>query len=98
MLLLCHRCKSHINNNKDHSPTKAYWNNLDPGPKPKERQELTRVEIHLIARIKTSIKILKFDGLLGQYGFRAQAVLIAQDLHKAIEKLPNKLCLDQLII
>ncbi|GFS42492.1 uncharacterized protein TNIN_464361 [Trichonephila inaurata madagascariensis] len=91
VLLLCRRCKSHINSNKDHSPPKAYWNNLDPGRIQRELQELTQVEIRLLARIKPFIKILKFDLLLGQYRFRAQAVLFAQDLHEVTEKLPNML-------
>ncbi|GBN09196.1 hypothetical protein AVEN_184281-1 [Araneus ventricosus] len=91
MLLLCLRCKYHINSNKDHSPRKAYWNNLDPNPIPRELQELTQIEIRLLARIKPFIKIIKFDGVLGQYGFRAQAVLFAQDLHEVTEKLPNML-------
>ncbi|GBM54952.1 hypothetical protein AVEN_33511-1 [Araneus ventricosus] len=93
MLLLCHRCKNHINSNKDHSPPKAYWNNLDLGPIPRELQELTQVEIRLLARIKSFIKIIKFDGVLGQYGFRAQA----QDLHEVTENFPT-CCLDQLTI
>ncbi|GBM87988.1 hypothetical protein AVEN_139907-1 [Araneus ventricosus] len=69
MLLICHRCKNHINSNKDHSPPKAYWNTLDPGPIPRELQELTQAEIRLLARIKPFIKIIKFDGVLGQYGY-----------------------------
>ncbi|GFT80294.1 uncharacterized protein NPIL_246441 [Nephila pilipes] len=89
MLLLCHRCKNHINSNKDHSPPKAYWNNLDPGPIPRELQELTQIEIRQLVRIKPFITIIKFDGVLGQYVFRAQAVLFAQDLHEIAEKLSN---------
>ncbi|GFW37625.1 ATP-dependent DNA helicase [Trichonephila clavipes] len=89
LLLLCHRCKSHSNRNRDHSPPKAYWNNLNPGPIQIKLQEITQVEMRLPAKIKPFITIIKFDGLLGEYGFRAQAVLLTQDLHEVIEKLPN---------
>ncbi|GFV85979.1 uncharacterized protein TNCV_203591 [Trichonephila clavipes] len=98
MLLLCHRCKCHMNSNKDHSPLKGYWNNLDPGPKPRELQELTQIEICLLARIEPFIKIIKFDGLLGQYGFRAFAVLFAQNLNRVTEKdvvIDQELCIGE---
>lgn len=31
ILLLCHRCKTHITNNKRMCPWRTYWNCLDPG-------------------------------------------------------------------
>ncbi|GFW67180.1 uncharacterized protein TNCV_4031921 [Trichonephila clavipes] len=37
------------------------------------------------------LKIVKFDGLFGQYGFRGQAVLFAQDLFEDTEKLSHML-------
>ncbi|GFU99745.1 uncharacterized protein TNCV_49611 [Trichonephila clavipes] len=70
VLLLCHHCKKHINSNKDSSPPKTYWNNLDLGLIPRQLQELCQVDIRLLTRIKPFIKIIKFDGLLGQYGFQ----------------------------
>ncbi|GFU99755.1 transposable element Tcb2 transposase [Trichonephila clavipes] len=91
VLLLCHHCKKHINSNKVRSPPKAYWNNLDLGLIPRQLQELCQVDIRLLTRIKPFIKIIKFDGLLGQYGFREQAILFAQDLSEVTEKLPNVL-------
>ncbi|GFT79311.1 transposable element Tcb2 transposase [Trichonephila clavipes] len=92
-LLLCHHYKKHINSNKDRSPPKAYWNNLDLGLIPRQLQELSQVDIRLLNKIKPFIKIIKFDGLLGQYGFRVreQAILFAQDLSEVTEKLPNVL-------
>lgn len=37
------------------------------------------------------MKVIKFDGLFGQYGFKGQAILFAQDIFEVSEKLPNML-------
>ncbi|VVC96008.1 unnamed protein product, partial [Leptidea sinapis] len=75
-LLLCSRCQTHVTSNKTTAPPKAYWNNLDPGSIPDVIQTLTQV---------------KFSGLYGQYGFRGQAVLFAQDIFEVSERLPSML-------
>ena len=72
-------------------PAKAYWNNLDPGVIPQEIAVLTQVEIRLLARIIPFMKIVKYDGIFGQYGFKGQAVLFAQDIFEVTERLPTTL-------
>ena len=76
---------------KTHHPSKAYWNNLDPGVIPEEIAILTQVEIRLLARIIPFLKIIKYDGIFGQFGFKGQAVLFAQDIFEVTEKLPTSL-------
>lgn len=65
-----------MTSNKTITPSKAYWNNLDPGSIPDEIQALTQAEQRLLCRIIPLVKIVKFTGLYGQYGFRGQAVLL----------------------
>ena len=74
-LLLCHRCKAHITSNKVTFPSKAYWNCLDPGVQPAVLQQLSQCEQRLLLRIIPFVKIIKFDGQFGQYGFQGQAFL-----------------------
>ncbi|GFQ80750.1 ATP-dependent DNA helicase [Trichonephila clavata] len=76
-ILLCHRCKKHLTSKKTSGPVKAYWNNLDPGEVPDAIKQLTQPEQRLLSGIIPFVKIVKYDGLLGQYGFRGQAVLFA---------------------
>jgi len=90
-MLLCHRCNTHLKSKKSIHPPKAYWNNLDPGVIPEEIVVLTQVEIQLIARIIPFLKIMKYDGIFGQYGFKGKAVLFAQDIFEVTEKLPTML-------
>ncbi|TLM45194.1 hypothetical protein FEC35_19145 [Acinetobacter baumannii] len=80
-----------MTSNKTIAPSKAYWNNLDPGSIPDEIQALTQAEQRLLCRIIPLVKIVKFTGLYGQYGFRGQAVLFAQDIFEVSERLPNML-------
>ncbi|XP_063899054.1 uncharacterized protein LOC135119158 [Helicoverpa armigera] len=89
-ILLCHRCKNHLTSKKKTcGPAKAYWNNLDPGEVPDIIKQLTQPEQRLLSRIIPFVKIVKYDGLFGQYGFRGQAVLFAQDIFEVTETLPN---------
>ena len=91
ILLLCHRCKTHITSNKRTCPSKAYWNCLDPGVQPDILKQLSQCEQRLLSRIMPFVKIFKFDGQFGQYGFRGQAVLFAQDIFEISDKLPDML-------
>ncbi|GFR03235.1 ATP-dependent DNA helicase [Trichonephila clavata] len=88
-ILLCHRCKKHLTSKKTSGPAKAYWNNLDPGEVPDAIKQLTQPEQRLLSRIIPFVKIVKYDGLFGQYGFRGQAVLFVQDIFEFTESLPN---------
>lgn len=90
-LLLCSRCKSHVSSRKTTYPPKAFWNNLDPGPIPYVIQILTQPEVRLLSRIIPFVKVIKFQGLFGQYGFKGQSVLFAQDIFEFSEKLPTML-------
>jgi hypothetical protein len=74
---------------KNFEPAKAYWNDLDPGEVPDVIKQLTQPEQRLIPRIIPFVKIVKYDGLFGQYGFKGQAVLFAQDIFEVTEKLTN---------
>ncbi|CAH1133413.1 unnamed protein product [Ceutorhynchus assimilis] len=85
-LLLCHRCNKHVTSNNNTPPSKAYWNNLDPGIIPEVINQLTQPEERLLSRIIPFTKVVKFDGTFGQYGFRGQAVLFAQDISEGTEK------------
>ncbi|GBP80295.1 hypothetical protein EVAR_37972_1 [Eumeta japonica] len=90
-LKLCSRCKTHLSSNKNNPPSKAYWNKMDPGTIPDELSDLTDVEKRLLARVIVYVKIIRYEGRWGQYGFKGQAILFAQDLHEVTEKLPNML-------
>ncbi|CAG5001922.1 unnamed protein product [Parnassius apollo] len=90
-LLLCSRCQTYVTSNKTTAPPKAYWNNLDPGSISEVIQTLTQAEQRLLCKIIPFVKIVKFSGLYGQYGFRVQAVLFAQDIFKVSERLPSML-------
>ena len=90
-LVLCHRCKHHLNSKNRMYPPKSFWNNLEPGVIPREIAILTQVEVRLLARIIPFLKIIKFDGVFGQYGFKGQAVLFGQDIFEVTEKLPSNL-------
>jgi hypothetical protein len=79
VLVLCHRCKKHLSSKKRTFPSKAYWNNLDPGKILDELAICTQVEeLQLLSRIFPFIKIIKLDGFFGQYSFKGQAILFAQ--------------------
>lgn len=90
-LILCYRCKSHISSKKTIPPSKAYWNNLNPGVIPPEIEVLSQSEQRLIARVNPFIKVVKLSGLFGQFGFKGQAILFAQDIFEITEKLPSLL-------
>lgn len=89
VLTVCHRCKSHLVSKKKDPPPKSYWNNLDPGKIPPELSILSEAEQRLLARINPFLKIIKFSGSYGQYGFKGQAVLFATDIFEVVEKLPT---------
>ena len=88
---ICHRCKSHISSKINTSLSKAYWNNLDPRIILPEILILTHLRQRLLARIHPFLKIVKFSGLYGQYGFKGQAILFAKDICEVTEKLPTML-------
>jgi len=88
-LLLCHRCKTHLSR-KITAPPNAFWNKFDPGIIPNEILLLSQAEQRLLSRIPF-VKIIKFDGLYGQWGFKGQAVLFAQDIFEFSEQLPEML-------
>ncbi|XP_044597317.1 uncharacterized protein LOC123273901 [Cotesia glomerata] len=90
-LVVCNRCKSHLTSKKVVAPSKSYWNNLDPGTIPEVISVLTQAEQRLISRIIPFVKIIKLSGIFGQYSFRGQAVLFAQDVFEVTENLPNML-------
>lgn len=90
-LLVCHRCNTHLKSSKSHPPSKAYWNNLFPGNIPREILALTEPERRLLQRIIPYVKVIKFNGRFGQYGFRGQATLFALDIFEVSEKLPEML-------
>jgi hypothetical protein len=87
-LMVCHTCKSHLmKKNKKLHPPKAYWNKLDPGAVPNCIKVLTKAEIGLLSRIHPYIKVIKFDGRFGQYGFKGHATLFAKDIFEVTEKV-----------
>ena len=90
-LLVCHRCNTHLKSSKNHAPSKAYWNNLLPGDIPSEIAALTEPERHLLQRIIPYVKVIKFPGRFGQYGFKGHATLFALDIFEVSEKLPEML-------
>lgn len=92
VLIVCHRCNTHLKNGqKKKCPSKAYWNNLDPGIIPDVISALTEPERRLLARIIPFVKVIKFNGRFGQYGFQGNATLFALDIFEVAEKLPEML-------
>jgi len=92
VLEVCHRCSTHLKNaNKISAPSKAYWNNLDPGAVPDVIKVLTKAEQRLLLRIIPFLKVIKFDGRFGQYGFKGHATLFAQDIFEVSDKLSDML-------
>lgn len=92
ILLCCRRCHNHItskNKTKNYCPPKAYWNNVEPGKIPEEIKVLSQVEKRLLARVIANIKVVKYDGIFGQYGFRGQVVLFAQNIFEITDCLPR---------
>lgn len=86
-LVLCHRCFKHLKNRrKNEAPPKAYWTNLDPGVIPDVIQCLTQSEQRLLSHIVPFIKVIKFDGRFGQYGFKAHATLFALDIFEVLAR------------
>ncbi|KAG8319249.1 hypothetical protein J6590_095913 [Homalodisca vitripennis] len=73
------------------SQSEAIRNNLDPGSIAEVIVELSKAEQRLISRIIPFIKIIKLNGVFGQYSFRGQAVLFAQDVFEVTENLANML-------
>lgn len=55
---------------------------------PPEIANLTEVEKRLLSRIIPFVKIIKLCGRFGQYGFKGQTVLFAQDVAEIAEQLP----------
>lgn len=90
-LVVCNRCKAHLSSKKNIAPSKAYWNNLDPGSIPEVIAKLSQAEQRLISRIIPFVKIIKLSDVFGQYSFRGQAVLFAQDIFEVTENLPKML-------
>ncbi|CAB3249469.1 unnamed protein product [Arctia plantaginis] len=90
-LVVCNRCKAHLSSKKNIAPSKSYWNNLDPGSIPEVIAVLSQAEQRLISRIIPFVKIIKLSGVFGQYSFRGQAVLFAQDIFEGTENLPKML-------
>lgn len=52
---------------------------------------LTQVEIRLLANVILFIKIVKYDDIFGQYGFKGQAILFVHDISSVFwtKKLPK---------
>ncbi|KAJ8682628.1 hypothetical protein QAD02_018420 [Eretmocerus hayati] len=90
-ILVCKRCNTHLKSNKTTAPSKAFWNNLDPGPQPEVLKSLTNLEQRLLARIIPFVTVVKLQGRFGQYGFKGQAILFAQDIQEVTERLPAML-------
>ena len=90
-LTVCNRCKVHLTSKKNVAPSKAYWNNLDPGSIPEVIADLSQAEQRLISRIIPFVKIIKLSGVFGQYSFRGQAVLFSQDVFEVAENLSKML-------
>ncbi|GFQ95021.1 uncharacterized protein TNCT_627381 [Trichonephila clavata] len=90
-LALCNRCKTHLSSKKNIAPAKSYWNNLEPGSIPEVIANSSQAEQRLISRIIPFVKIIKLSGVFGQYSFRGQAVLFAQDVFEVTENLSNML-------
>ncbi|GBM17240.1 hypothetical protein AVEN_95493-1 [Araneus ventricosus] len=90
-LLVCRRCNTHLKSSKSHAPSKAYWNNLLPGDISGEIAALTEPERRLLQRIIPYVKVIKFPGRFGQYGFKGHATLFALDIFEVSEKLSEML-------
>ncbi|KAG5685138.1 hypothetical protein PVAND_014332 [Polypedilum vanderplanki] len=89
IIIVCHRCHTHLKSSKTQCPSKAYWNNMRPGDIPDEIKALTKVERRLLMRIIPYVNVIKFDGRFGQYGFKGQATLFALDIFEVTDKLQN---------
>ncbi|GBN45012.1 hypothetical protein AVEN_56208-1 [Araneus ventricosus] len=76
---------------KSHAPSKAYWNNFLPGDISVEIAALTEPERRLLQRIIPYVKVIKFPGRFGQYGFKGHATLFALNIFKVSEKMPEML-------
>lgn len=76
----CNRCKTHLKSSKTNGPATSYWNNLDPGEIPEVMKDLTNPEIRLLSRMLPFIKIERYKGRFGQYGFKGQAILFSCDI------------------
>ncbi|GFT79643.1 uncharacterized protein NPIL_439901 [Nephila pilipes] len=91
VLLVCNRCNTRLRSKKDNCPSKAYWNNLLAGEIPDEILALTQPELRLLQRIIPYVKVIKYGGRFGQYGFKGNAILFALDIFQVSEKLPDML-------
>lgn len=60
---------------------------MQPGIIPYELSVLIKTERELLSRIKLHLKIIRFSGFFGQYGFKGQAVLFALDVFEVVELL-----------
>ncbi|KAG5666753.1 hypothetical protein PVAND_014765 [Polypedilum vanderplanki] len=89
VLIVCHRCHTHLKSSKTQCPSKAYWNNMRPGDIPDEIKALVKAERRLLSRIIPYVNVIKFDGRFGQYGFKGQATLFALDIFEVTDKLQN---------
>ncbi|KAG5666270.1 hypothetical protein PVAND_017605 [Polypedilum vanderplanki] len=89
IIIVCHRCHTHLKSSKTQCPSKAYWNNMRPGDIPDEIKALTKAERRLLSRIIPYVNVIKFDGRFGQYGFKGQATLFALDIFEVTDKLQN---------
>jgi hypothetical protein len=75
------------NTRKLQHPPKAYWNKLDPGEIPDCIKVLSRVETGLLSRIHAYVKVIKFDGTFGQYGFKGLSTVFAKDIFEVTDKV-----------
>ncbi|KAJ8669485.1 hypothetical protein QAD02_000744 [Eretmocerus hayati] len=81
IILLCYRCRTHVLNAKETKcPSRAFWNHMDPGPQPDVIKNLSQAEIRSLSRMIPFVKIIEFDGRFGQFGFKGQVILFAQDI------------------
>ncbi|GFU38688.1 ATP-dependent DNA helicase [Nephila pilipes] len=58
---------------------------------PDEILALTQPELRLLQRIIPYVKVIKYGGRFGQYGFKGNAILFALDIFQVSEKLPDML-------
>lgn len=88
---VCKRCQAHITSSKPKHPSRAYWNKMQPGEQPDVIKALTYSEKRLLSRMIPFTKVVKYNGIFGQFGFRGQAVLFAQDLFEVTDNLVQTL-------
>jgi len=86
-LVVCKRCATHITSHKRTHLSKAYWTNIKPVEIPDELKVLTQAEQCLLSRIIPYVKVVKFNGLFGQHGFKGQAILFDRDLFEVSDRL-----------